>query len=562
MSKKKETLYCYLRVSSKVQEEEGHSIENQRFHGERVSKKLGMKYKEFNEGHYSTTSKSRPKLQEIKEGMRIGRVKNIWYYSRSRWTRDEIEDGLIRRNYFQKYKVNVYEGESGQKRKYNTPQERFLDSIFTTVQQFDREQRREVSISGKRHLSRTLGDTGVFMGGTINFGFSNVDRKWVINKEEEVYVKKIFQMYLQGKSLKDIKSYLDSQGIKPRRSNTWNLGTLNTMLRNRVYVGEFKWGSKDPVSKEVEETFTIVVPQIISHSLFNRVQKKIKENTKNFGNNMRKYESLLTNLLVCCCGENITGQVKKTLNHKSYGCRSKFSLWRGKEVKDCDNTRTMDMDKTDGLIVDKVQEIVGSSSLLKERFKTDVMKKRSLESSEISLEKKKLERHINLLDEQIELSVKSISTNEVNKMLKKVDKRIYNQISKNLEEELSQLDDRKKGLIKEIDDLDNKKDWIDWVGKYGDDIKTQFKKVNGQLLEGIIEEIVVTPTFGKNRDGKRVQVGHKFNVHFKLPIVDDKVVYKDKSNKSKGYNVIDGVNDLWTEELMISKGGRPKKNVI
>ncbi len=117
-------------------------------------------------------------------------------------------------------------------------------------------------------------------------------------------------------------------------------------------------------------------------------------------------------------------------------------------------------------------------------------------------------------------------------------------------------------MIKEIDDLDNKKDWIDWVGKYGDDIKTQFKKVNGQLLEGIIEEIVVTPTFGKNRDGKRVQVGHKFNVHFKLPIVDDKVVYKDKSNKIKGYNVIYGVNDLWTEELMISKGGRPKKNVI
>jgi hypothetical protein len=144
-------------------------------------------------------------------------------------------------------------------------------------------------------------------------------------------------------------------------------------------------------------------------------------------------------------------------------------------------------------------------------------------------------------------------------MLKKVDVRVSKQISKNLEEELIQLEDRKKGLIKEIDDLDNRKDWIDWVGRYGDDIKTQFKKVDGPLLEGIIEQIVVTPTFDENRDGKEVQVGHRFNVQFKLPIVDDKVVYKDGSNKTKGYNVVDGVNHLETDELRISKGGRPKK---
>lgn len=90
-------------------------------------------------------------------------------------------------------------------------------------------------------------------------------------------------------------------------------------------------------------------------------------------------------------------------------------------------------------------------------------------------EKETLERHVRLVDDQLELTIKSISTNEVNKMLKKV------------------------------------------------------------------------------------QVGHRFNVQFKLPIVDDKVVYKDGSNKTKGYNVIDGVNHLETHELRISKGGRPKK---
>ena len=40
MSDKK--LYCYLRVSTKVQEEEGNSIENQRHIGQKISKTLGM----------------------------------------------------------------------------------------------------------------------------------------------------------------------------------------------------------------------------------------------------------------------------------------------------------------------------------------------------------------------------------------------------------------------------------------------------------------------------------------------------------------------------------------
>ena len=172
----------------------------------------------------------------------------------------------------------------------------------------------------------TLGHTGVFMGGKINFGYSNIDRKWVINKEESKWVKKIFSMYLQGSSLVEIKELLDTNGVSPRRSKVWNIGTLLTMLKNRVYIGEYTWKLKDPHDKEqILEVFNITTPQIISHSMFNRVQKMVNKNQKNKGNNSRKYESLLSDLLVCYCGENITGVVKTTLNkngYKSYGCRS------------------------------------------------------------------------------------------------------------------------------------------------------------------------------------------------------------------------------------------------
>ncbi len=92
-------LYCYLRVSTQTQVDEGHSIENQRFLGKRVSKRLGLKYVELNEGGMSSTNPNRPKFQEVKDLILQGKCKNLWYLNRSRWTRNQLEDLLVKRDY-------------------------------------------------------------------------------------------------------------------------------------------------------------------------------------------------------------------------------------------------------------------------------------------------------------------------------------------------------------------------------------------------------------------------------------------------------------------------------
>ena len=550
MSKKQE-LYCYLRVSTQSQVDEGHSIENQRHLGKKISKKLNMTYVEMNEGGKSSMS-VRPVFEELKEGIRIGRIKNIWYFSRSRWTRNTIEDLLMKKNYFVPHKTKVFEGEEGSPRNFTDPKDELLDTILTTVQQFDRQQRRQVSVSGKRHLSLTMGQDGVFMGGTINFGYMNVDRKWTVNPEESRWVKKIFQMYEGGQSLKDIKIYLDTNNVKPRRGKFWSLGTLRTILRNKVYIGEYRW-----VDKDTNEEFLIVTPQLISHSLFNRVQKTIEKNTKNKGNNSRQYESLLSNLLTCYCGENISGQVRKSVGKNYYSCSSKRNHWKGKDVEICDNRRGMNLDYTDHFVISNLQTVMGDSSVLKEKFKNDVMKKKGVEQKEIDKEKKVIEKKIKEIDKQVDLTVKSISVNEVNHMTKKTDSKLYKEIKKNLDSEMINLDERKTQLIGEIDDLDNRKDWIDWIGKYGDNIEKRFKNVSSELLEGVIDSIVVSPRMGKNRDDKPIQVGHILDVNFKLPIVNDSIKYVDPKNKTKGYTVVNGKKSL---EIVqdISKGGRGK----
>ena len=316
---------------------------------------------------------------------------------------------------------------------------------------------------------------------------------------------------------------------------------------------------------EIEETFHIVVPQIISHSLFNRVHKKIKKNIKNYGNNLRKHDNLLGDLLVCSCGENITGRTKKTKNIKHpvikmYGCRSRDNSFLGKEVKPCKNNRTMNMDKTDSLIVNRIKEVVGNSSILKEKFKKEVLEKKSIDSKQISKEKEKLEQTIKGIDKQLDITIKSISVNEVNHMLKKIDEKRYKGISSVLEEELTEIEDRKKSLIQEIDDLDKQKEWVDWISRYGKDISKRFEKPTTELLEGIVDKIIVSPVMGETREGKETQRGHIFNIKFKLPIVNDSIEYKNEQNKSDGYSLKDGKKSTRTEEQMVYKGNISIKN--
>ena len=567
------SLYCYLRVSTQTQVDEGNSIENQKQMGRNIAKKLKLKYVEMNESGQSSTSKTTGKLDEIKIDsnrkvftdikyrIASGEIKHLWYFSRSRWTRNTIEDLVVKNNYFKEYKVKVYEGESGSLRDFDDAKDEMLDTILSTIQQYDRQQRREVSVSGKRHLSRQNGETGVFMGGTINFGYKNENKKWTINQDEAKYVKKIFSMYLQGKSLQDIKSYLDTNGVSPRRSKLWNIATLLTMLKNRVYLGEYQW--KD---KESDETFDIRFEAIITHSMFNRVRKKLDKSTKNKGNNLRQYTSLLSDFLVCSCGERILGNVRQKQNKKIYFCSSRNNKWKGKDVSECSNRRSMNMDLTDEFVLNQVKEVMGNSSILKERFKEDVLSKKSVDSSQIDVEKKMREKTIKSIDKQIELTVKSISTNEVNNMLGKIEKAIYKQIKTTLEEEKGNLEDKKSAIVKEIDDLDSRKDWVDWITKYGNDISKKFDNVTTELLEGMIDSIKVSPrylkikksTFDKNRDEVEKQVGHKLVVNFKQAIVGDNIVYEDEKNKSKGYNVVNGKKKLDVGSLEILKGGRGK----
>lgn len=57
--------------------------------------------------------------------------------------------------------------------------------------------------------------------------------------EEAEVVKKIFRMYLQGASLRQIKAYLEEHEIKTVKGNVkWDTHGIKAMLTNEKYVGD------------------------------------------------------------------------------------------------------------------------------------------------------------------------------------------------------------------------------------------------------------------------------------------------------------------------------------
>ncbi len=124
--------------------------------------------------------------------------------------------------------------------------------------------------------------------------------------------------------------------------------------------------------------------------------------------------------------------------------------------------------------------------------------------------------------------------------MKKRTKKEIDSIIKNLEEHKRVKVREHKDNLKLIEG--NKKDnnWIDWVDEFGSKmskIKTETDlDVRKRFLNGLVDRIIV------NYDGNNI---HKLRLFFKIPYVNDELIWKDKANKNLGYDIKKGLKSLY-----------------
>ena len=151
----------------------------------------------------------------------------------------------------------------------STAMGRFVMDIIQRIAQLESEQIGERVYIGMEQKAKTNG--GV-LGFNIPYGYDYVDGKLLVNEDEAKQVKNIFQMYLNGLSMKKIADILNSKSIPTKQNKIWGSQTVSTILKNPLYCGFLHWENYlNPGNHD----------SIIDGDTFNEIQElRQKRNTK------------------------------------------------------------------------------------------------------------------------------------------------------------------------------------------------------------------------------------------------------------------------------------------
>ena len=131
------------------------------------------------------------------------------------------------------------------------------------------------------------------------------------------FVLEAFKRYADGATMKEVVEFFKEKGIKNSLGRDMNLNSVQRMLSNRRYMGEYTF--RDIVVPDG-------IPAIVPKELFDRVQEKMAKNKKAPARHKAEDDYLLTTKLFCgycgayLCGESGTSRTGAV--HHYYKCVS------------------------------------------------------------------------------------------------------------------------------------------------------------------------------------------------------------------------------------------------
>ena len=124
-----------------------------------------------------------------------------------------------------------------------------------------------------------------------------------VNPETAPYVQELFARYADGERLTVLQAEMEERGLRSKRGNAYSVSVLSNLLKNRKYIGEYKYG--DVITPDG-------IPAIIDKELFERVQMRMAANKKAPARAKAEEEYLLTTKLYCGdCGRLMAGESGK-----------------------------------------------------------------------------------------------------------------------------------------------------------------------------------------------------------------------------------------------------------
>ena len=323
-----------------------------------------------------------------------------------------------------------------------------------------------------RRGQRESRQKGNFLGGKVPYGYRVENKKVLIDEERAEVVRLIFQLYANGKCVREILDELNRIGILYNGKPMYQ-STLFKILKLEKYTGIYRYDG---------EIYTNIYPQIIPIPLFERVQKMMEHNK--LGANSRNTDFVLKGKLYCgLCGMKINGDsgtshtgVKKFY----YTCSNK------KRFRKCNKT-SIKKDEMEQMVFDYTLKMFDSPETIS-KIADEIIQLHNQMTKEQSIlhllneERAKLQKSLNNLMIAIEEGVLTPTTkarvNELEALIAETDMKIFVEQSK-LERTLKK-DDVEKYIIEGLQG-DGKaliESLIDKVVLYEDKIEITYKYTN------------------------------------------------------------------------------------
>ncbi|WP_084389015.1 recombinase family protein [Fusibacter sp. 3D3] len=293
----------------------------------------------------------RTRLDALLRKAKRGKVDYILTKSISRFSRDTLELLKIIR-FLRERGINMhFENENMDSIKQDKEFEITLRSMLA------QNESRNISENIQWGFQRKFEKGDIFKKYKNFMGYSCVDGEIVVVPEQAEVVRKIFELYLQGLTLGQIKMYLESMDIKTvTGKDTWDTTTIQKMLKNEKYKGDtllqktfiedFMTGKKVKNTGQRTQYFVSEShPAIVSAEVFDRVQEEMakrsrvihhEEGTVSSSDSKYNGKYLLGNLLVCGdCGASYRRRTER--GKVVWRCATRIE--KGKEL--CANSPTI-----------------------------------------------------------------------------------------------------------------------------------------------------------------------------------------------------------------------------
>ena len=157
-----------------------------------------------------------------------------------------------------------------------------------------------------------------YNGGNRTMGYViDSDRHFQPDPLTAPFIREVFQRYAEGATMTEIRDWLNEQGVRNPRGQKMNYGSIQRILNNRRYIGEYTF--RGTVAPEG-------IPALVTRELFDRVQERMAKNRKAPARYKAEEEYLLTTKLFCgycgayLCGESGVSHTGKV--HRYYKCVS------------------------------------------------------------------------------------------------------------------------------------------------------------------------------------------------------------------------------------------------